>query len=291
MSATFDTSLLRTFVAIADLGSFARAAASVNLAQPTVSLQMKRLEEQTGARLFRRDGRSSAMTEEGLRLLVYARRILALHDETWTAIASPGVGGQLRFGMFPDLENELYARVICVFARAHPDVRMEVIVGSSLELEAGLSEGRLDLALMIGKESTATPLYRREQIAWVASESFQLPNDAPIPLIFCQAPCRFREMGIASLDAKGADWRVVLTSQSLIGTRAAVAAGVGVTLRGVSFIEEGMRTLDAQLGAPLNDSFDIVLARSPSVTNHRAADAMTALIAEVSHRGRNATRN
>jgi DNA-binding transcriptional LysR family regulator len=290
MPGTLETSLLRTFVAIADLGSFARAATSVNLAQPTISLQMKRLEEQTGSRLFRRDGRSSAMTEEGLRLLAYARRILALHDETWTAIASPGVGGQLRFGMFPDLENELYTKLICVFARAHPDVRMEVFVGSSVELEAGLAEGRLDLAMMIGKESEATPLYRREPIAWIASDAFQLHDGAPIPLIFCQSPCRFREMGIAALDAGGVDWRVVLTSQSLIGTRAAVTAGVGVTLRGVSFLEEGLRILDAPLGAPMQSSFDIVLARSPAVTNHRAADAMSALVVELAHRGRNVVR-
>jgi DNA-binding transcriptional LysR family regulator len=83
-----DTGVLRTFVAIADHGGFARAGTSVHLSQPTDSLQMKRLEEQIGAKLFKRNGRALVLTEDGQGLLHYARRMLALNDEAWSTLAT-----------------------------------------------------------------------------------------------------------------------------------------------------------------------------------------------------------
>ncbi len=75
----YDTTLLRTFAAVCDTGSFTKAARMVNLTQSAVSLHIKRLEEQIGARLLRRGAEGVGATEQGEVLLSYARRILALN--------------------------------------------------------------------------------------------------------------------------------------------------------------------------------------------------------------------
>ena len=76
-----DIDQLRTFVAIADTGSFTRAAEIVHKTQSAVSMQMKRLEDRVGKAIFERDGRLSKLTDEGERLLDYARRIVRLNAE------------------------------------------------------------------------------------------------------------------------------------------------------------------------------------------------------------------
>ena len=78
MPHLLDVDQLRTFVAIAETGSFTRAGDVVHKTQSAVSMQMKRLEERIGRPVFARDGRGSKLTEDGERLLVYARRIVRL---------------------------------------------------------------------------------------------------------------------------------------------------------------------------------------------------------------------
>ena len=76
-----DLDLLRTFVAVADLNTFAAAAVAVCCTQSAVSQQMQRLEQLVGKELFARHGRNNLLTEQGIQLLGYARKILRFNDE------------------------------------------------------------------------------------------------------------------------------------------------------------------------------------------------------------------
>ena len=87
-----DLDVLRTFVAIAETGSFTKAADVVHKTQSAVSMQMKRLEERVGKAIFARDGRASRLTDEGDRLLDYARRIVKLNMEAVASLAGIGAG-------------------------------------------------------------------------------------------------------------------------------------------------------------------------------------------------------
>src|SRR5262249_60619522 len=87
MRPTFDMDALRTIVVGSDLGSFARAASQLGRSQSAVSMQLKKLEQQAGRALFRRDGRGLVPTEAGDALLAHPRRIIALNDQ---AAAAPG---------------------------------------------------------------------------------------------------------------------------------------------------------------------------------------------------------
>src|SRR6202007_2691432 len=88
-----DLELLRSFVSVVDAGGFTRAGERVHRTQSTVSQQIRRLEESTEKPLMHRDGRGVTLTEEGERLLSYARRILALTEEAKSAVANPAGHG------------------------------------------------------------------------------------------------------------------------------------------------------------------------------------------------------
>src|SRR5262249_60932432 len=87
MTALIDIDQLRTFIAIAETGSFTKAAEFVHKTQSAVSMQMKRLEERLDRPIFARDGRASKLTEDGERLLDYARPIVKLNIQAPAALS------------------------------------------------------------------------------------------------------------------------------------------------------------------------------------------------------------
>jgi len=89
----FDLDVMRSFVAGVDLGSFAKASARVGRSTSAVSAQLKKLEEQAGTPIFRKEGRGLALTEAGETLLSYARRLLDLNDEAASAVRNLDLDG------------------------------------------------------------------------------------------------------------------------------------------------------------------------------------------------------
>ena len=98
MAATLEPELLRSFIAIAETGSFTAAAHWVHRTQSAVSMQIKRLEEQLGAELFFRQGRTVGLTHGGDRLLPHARRILQAHREALAAFDREQLAGAVTLG-------------------------------------------------------------------------------------------------------------------------------------------------------------------------------------------------
>ena len=95
---TIDPELLRSFVAIAETGSFTAAAERVFRTPSAVSMQIKRLEEVLGVSVFKRDARNVSLTPDGEVLISYARRLLALNRETMSRFVSPSVSGVVKLG-------------------------------------------------------------------------------------------------------------------------------------------------------------------------------------------------
>src|SRR5512141_1673665 len=97
-----DLDLLRSFVSVVDTGGFTRAGERVHRTQSTVSQQIKRLEDAVGRTLLQRNGKQALLTEEGERLLSYARRILALEQEARDVVSRPVNDGIVRLGIPED---------------------------------------------------------------------------------------------------------------------------------------------------------------------------------------------
>lgn len=272
----FDLDLLRTFVAIVDNGGFTRAAKRVGRTQSTVSLQIKKLEDGLGRRVFEREpGRDLQVTPDGEILLTYARQMLRLGDEARARLMEPDVIGTVRFGTPEDFASAHLPDVLARFARAHPSVALDVNCDFTVNLLDGFSKGQYDLVLF--KREPQGPGggvgVWREILVWAASPRLVLGSDEPLPLVLAPVPDVYRKRALASLDEIGRSWRIVYTSPSLAGLQAAVKAGLGVTVLPTEMVPPGFVRLGAEQGLPLLPDTEIVLYRAPGALS-RAAELL-----------------
>jgi len=236
----FDLDLLRTLTLAHDLGSFRDAARSVGRTQSAISLQMRRLEDLAGVELFEKAGRNIQLTEGGLVLLEYARRLLALNDEAVQAVAGLKVHGKIRLGMLQDFAEAILPSALASFSRAHPAVELEVRVERSTELLNALQRRGLDLVLMFGAndpgETFTAQLIGKVPMVWIWKHRPELGEE--LKLVLFEAPCAFRSAALENLGDQ--PWRRTFTSPSLSGTWAAVEAGLGVTVRTPLAVPKGL---------------------------------------------------
>jgi DNA-binding transcriptional LysR family regulator len=227
-----DIELLRSFVSVVDAGGFTRAGERVHRTQSTVSQQIKRLEDMLGRPLLARNGKQATLTEEGERLISYARRILALEQEARDVVARPVVDGVVRLGIPEDFAAYRLPELLYDFKRARPSLRLDVRCGLSATLQRALDAGELDLALL--KREAGQPgaiATWPERLQWVTSREHPVDLDQdPVPLAVAEQGCLYRNQMIHALDAAGRAWHVAYTSPNLHGIQAAVSAGLGVSI-------------------------------------------------------------
>ncbi|OEZ62162.1 LysR substrate-binding domain-containing protein [Duganella sp. HH105] len=258
---TFDLDVLRTFVTGVDLGSFAKAAERLGRSTSAVSAQLKKLEDQLGLPVLRKEGRGMVTTSAGESLLGYARRLLELNDEAATAVRGAELAGSVRLGMQEDFGEHILTEVLGRFARVHPRLRIEACVARNADLMAQLAAGRLELALAWHSDAAPSapapapaPELARLTMRWIAAaDSGAWPawggGREPLPLVMMDAPCIMRSAALQALDRAGIPWRIAFSSPSLGGVWAAVAAGLGVTVRTAIGLPPALRALE-QPGLP-----------------------------------------
>ncbi len=230
--STLDLDVLRTFVAGHDLGSFAAAAERLGRSQSALSLQLRKLEAQTGETLLRKDGRGLALTPAGEIMLSYARRLIDLNDEAVAAVRGVAVEGWVRLGLVQDFAESWLPALLGRFARAHPGVRVEARVDRGAVMAAAVAKGDLDLALVWGDlPGTHRTELAGMPIVWVGAPQHAITRQRPLPLVSFEPPCVFRDAAVRALDRAGIPWRIAFTSPSLAGSWAAIEAGLGITPR------------------------------------------------------------
>lgn len=142
-----DLDLLRTFVAVADLNTFAAAAVAVCRTQSAVSQQMQRLEQLVGKELFARHGRNKLLTEHGIQLLGYARKILRFNDEACTSLMYNNIKGVLTIGASDDTADTILPFLLNRVTAIYPKLSIDVRVKRSTTMVDLLEEGEIDLAV------------------------------------------------------------------------------------------------------------------------------------------------
>ena len=256
----FDPSLLRAFVAVKETGGFTRAAEKLHLTQSAISHQIRKLEAQVGRPLLHRTTRRLTVTEDGEDFLRYARQILDTLDAMTLRFQPSPISGVVRFGVPDNFMGDRLAPLLSQFARAFPATRMEVSVSMHLDLRAMVRTGELDLAVVMSPPGCIEGTQiRRTQLVWAAAGTFEVPAGASLPLAFFPKPCVHREVAAAALDAAAADWHVVFTSASPHGIRAAVLAGLAVTVLTREEVEPWMKIVDGRHGLPGLPSVDFSL--------------------------------
>lgn len=149
----FTLDQLRILKAIAAEGSFKRAADSLYVSQPAVSLQVQNLERQLDVPLFDRGGRKAQLTEAGYLLLSYGEKILSLCQETCRALEDLQnlQGGTLIIGASQTTGTYLLPRMIGLFRQRYSDVAVQLHVHSTRRTSWSVANGQIDLAIIGGE--------------------------------------------------------------------------------------------------------------------------------------------
>ncbi|MGC1467273.1 MAG: LysR substrate-binding domain-containing protein [Pseudolabrys sp.] len=272
-----DIALLRSFVSVVDAGGFTRAGERVHRTQSTVSQQIKRLEDLVGRPLLQRNGKQATLTEEGERLLSYARRILALEREARDVVSGTATDGLVRLGIPEDFAAYRLAEMLSDFLRSRPALRLDVRCGLSVAHQRALELGELDLALFKRSAGEGQCIASwPEQLRWVTSRKrpVDLRRD-PVPLAVSEQGCLYRNRLIHAIEAAGRSWHIAYMSPNLTGIQAAVSAGLGVSILPEIAIPPEHQIIEAEDFPPItNTELALVAAENASAATLRLGELL-----------------
>jgi DNA-binding transcriptional LysR family regulator len=280
MIPDIDVALLKTFVAVVDSGSLTAAAKRVGRSQPAVTHQLKRLEQALNRALFSDNKRS--LTRDGEILLGYARKLIGLNEEIRSRFSSPGLAGHVTLGT-PDLYAAyLLPQILGRFARAHPDVEIELRCMRSVHLHEALMRDEIDIALMTAQPAFIEPqIVRQEPLVWVGPPDARPEQNARVPLALLPPGSVLRQRAIDALAAAGRSWTVVSISESRSGLKAAILAGLAVTVLPKCSAGSEMRRLAARDGFPPLAPVDLVIQQRAGSIETPAATLAKFIAAEL----------
>lgn len=246
------TDLLRTFIAVVELGGHSKAGALLGRSQPAVSLQIQRLEELVRAPLLAQEGRSILPTAAGEALLSYAREMVRINDEAVSYFHRSYVTGVLRIGLPTDYAVAFLQDAMTAFSHDHPEVGLEIHCDLSRDLHQRLRADDLDVIVAMMPTARMPYLSRSwvEQPIWAAAECFRPDPSRPVPLGAHPEGCEYRSRMVMALDAAERRWRVVYTGPGINGLQSAVLSGHCVTALTKATMQPGMRVLEEADGFP-----------------------------------------
>ncbi len=222
--------VLRAFVAVVKARGFTRAAEELGRTQPTISLQVKRLEELIETPLFENSTRLT-LTRAGEICRDYGLRVLQAHDELFEQLARIEHNGEtIRLGLPGDLAGLVMSALGDRFFRAGENVNIAVTSDLPESLLAGYRLGQLDVALDVsasGFDDEAAVQWR-VPMQWVAAPDYVVQREQPIRLVTTPENTLYREVAIAALRKAGRAFEIVCSSADFNVLRTAVASGAGV---------------------------------------------------------------
>jgi DNA-binding transcriptional LysR family regulator len=276
-----DLDLLRTFVAVADLHTFAAAAAAVCRTQSAVSQQMQRLEQLVGKELFARHGRNKLLTEQGIQLLGYARKILRFNDEACTSLLFGSLQGTLTVGASDETVGTLLPFLLNRIGSFYPRLTLEIKILNHPDIVDMLNNGTIDLALTT-RQTTGFEMLtlRTSPTLWYCAADYILPQSESVPLVLLDAPDPFREDIIAVLNAARVPWHISHAATSLAGVKAAVKAGLGVTAQPVEMMSPEFRVPGRSEGLPVLPDTSYMLNFNPQKVSELTQAVLQSLSAE-----------
>ena len=273
--------VLRTFVAIAETGSFTAAAGSVFRTPSAVSMQIKRLEEILGRSVFTRDARSVALTADGEVLLTYARRLLALNREAVSKFVLSEITGVVRLGSPDDFGERILPSVLKRFARSHPSIAVDVVIDLSTNLRRRMAARSLDITLLTCTDAladTSAEILLSEPIVWAGAKGGCAHLREPIPVSLWEEGCVWRASALQALATADRQYRIAYMSAHTAGQRAAILADLAVAPLPKSFLGEDLVELTADDGLPAMGNYQIgmLVAADASAPVRAAADHIRA---------------
>lgn len=284
---------LRLFHAVATHGSFTRAAEALYVSQPAVSRQVRELERELDVALLDQVGRTVRLTEAGRLLNAYADRIFALEAEVEQALADrKGLrSGSLRIGASMTAGVYVLPELLGRFKAAHPGIRLWLDIANTREVERGLLENRLDLAVVEGSVTAPEILhepFRDDELVVVAPPAHPLaqrevvrPGDLEaFDFLVRERGSGTREVSERAFAAAGIHPPAAMELGSIEAIKRGVAAGLGLAAlsrRAVADeVQTGQLSIVHVVGLDLSRGLEIVRHRDKRLS--RAAEAFLQLL-------------
>ena len=270
------TDLLRAFVSVSQLRSFTKAGELIGRSQPAVTLKIKRLEELVDQKLFLRGGKSLELSDSGIALYNYAKQILTLNDLAISQISKSTVHGKIRLGIPSEFATVLLPKIISRFAKAYPNVALEVNCELSKYLLTRAGRESHDLILVLADQDTDLDgdLVKTDELVWVSSKKFNRTKKDAIPLIVASEGCIYRHTAMTGLSNASLSWKIVYTNPDLTGIQYAIQEGLGVTVLSRSIVPENLHILSASAGLPSLDRVSINIICNEQRSNDEAIELL-----------------
>lgn len=278
---------LRSLVALADHGSIARAAERLHLSSAAIHKQLKVLETELGIQLYEKVGRKLQLTQAAEILLPYSRDLLAQHDAAVSAMSEwKGLKrGLVRIGAGPTISSYILPGLLKRFRRAFPKVDLFVETGNSVALAEGLSNGSLDLALMVSSQLPEEPNLSVEA-SWdvefvLVSRLRQVSRRCSIlalskfPFILFQKGSRIENLIDRYFAETNFRPTVIMTSDNAEAIKAMIRSGLGISMLPFWIVDADLRkgalSLIRQKERPLFSKLDLISRKSSYVPQPVAA--------------------
>ncbi|MGB7286133.1 MAG: LysR family transcriptional regulator [Salaquimonas sp.] len=227
-----DLSLLKSFLAVAQTGSFLRAADKVGRSPSAISMQIKRLEEALGKEVFTRNARDTKLTREGERLIEHARHLLAGEMEMRNAFRTEPVVGQILLGVPDDVIERFPMHVLSEFSDQYPDVSVAIRVGHTPSLLNEVERGEADLAIVTYVETIQgiekAEIFYQEAEVWAARKGGVAAGKSPIPITLWDEGWGWYAKTKDILDKAKIDYKIVLHTENITARKNAIEADLCV---------------------------------------------------------------
>lgn len=290
-------------VVLSELLNFRKAAERLHMAQPPLSMSIKRLEDELGAPLFHRERSGLRLTPVGEAVLPHARQIVFHVGQLKASAASAaqGIGGHLRIGFVGSATYRILPRVLPEFRSRFAQVQLHLREGTTTEILRQVERGDLDLGLVRYPvvESTAARLVPVELDQLVAAlpqdsalarrRSLRLEQlaDQPLVLYAAGAAANLRTQVVSACQAAGFTPQVVQEAVQVQTLLSLVASGMGVALVPSASQAHRIEGIRFKAFADANQQLDVAIAAATHPQTESAAAAQfRALISSLPERGR-----
>ncbi len=276
MERPLDLDAVQTFIRIAELGSFTRAAEATRTTQSAVSLKLKRLEDRLGCRLIERTPRYVELSAQGAAFLERARELLEVHDRAFAVFAESRQ--RLTIGISDHVAGPELPALIARMNAQDPQLLIEIRIGSSGDLIQSFDRRELDAVIVrLHAGRSDGELLAEEKFGWFAAPSWRHRAGEPLPIATMPEPCRVRVMAGQLLDEAGVPWTEVFVGGGVAAVSAAVMAGLGVSALARRMLPLGAVDVGPKLGLPDLPRLPVLL--HSRVKGGRPRDALAALSA------------
>lgn len=237
--------LLRAFVTVVEFNSFTKAGELLGRSQPAISLQINRLEGILDETLLVKDGKNLILSDVGETIYDYAKQILSLNDLAISECTKSTVMGKVRLGIPSEFATILLPKIVGRFAKAYPNVTLEVNCELSKMLlsRAGKASHDLILALKNNSLEESDDLVKTDSLVWVSGPEYNAQKQTAIPLIVAPEGCIYRQRAIKVLNKIREPWQIVYNIPDLTGIQYAIQEGLGVTVLAKSTVPENLKVI------------------------------------------------